>query len=214
MQNTSGIINKGLNLSVSTLFVFFTIFLVFMVSCKRPIRKDKNTFKTVEDIGFIVSTEQMSNRFIDNGLYYFVPAKTIDSVKPGLSFREKNFKPGYGIVLYSSYYIRLINVMSWDLIYYELNLKKNDPFRLKLEYRRILPVKFKFTFDSTYLKNSPEKDSVLVNDSMKFFFKYKMVGKIKIEKLEILIPKHDDMNRNAKDNVINHFGKFGKIVRN
>ena len=156
----------------------------------------------------------MNNRFVDNGLFYFVPSKVMDSKAPGLSFREKNFKPGYGFVLYSSYYIRLINAMSYDLVYYEVNMNKKDPTRLKLEFRRLLPVKLKFTFDTTYLKNSTEKDSVLVDDGKRFFFSYKMVGKIKIENLEIIIPKNDDMSGYESTLGINHFGKFGKIVKN
>lgn len=195
------------------LIVITLSFVLFAASCKKTISTKPEKIGEINDIGYIISSEQMNNRFFDNGIYYFIPASKVDSIKPMINFREDNFKSAYGFVLYSSYYTRLINAMSTDLIFYELDLSQNDPNRLNIEFRRCLPVKIKFDYDLLNLSNNLQKDSIMVNDGKRLHFTYKMVGNIKIRALEILEPKDDDLSGNESISLKRTSGLFG-IVKN
>ncbi|MDP4203737.1 MAG: hypothetical protein Q8861_13710 [Bacteroidota bacterium] len=175
-----------------TIVISLSLSLIFL-SCQRDKRHEYPKNGVVEGVGYIVSTELMNNRFFDNGIFYFIPVNHIDSLHPIRDFNERNFQLSYAFVLYSSYYIRLINSMSWDFKVYELDVKKDDPKRLNIEFRRILPVKITFTFDTAYLKNNIQQDSIL-DYKRRLYFHYKMVDEIKIRKLEILMPKGDDLS--------------------
>jgi hypothetical protein len=180
-------------LTISTNLLIMLISFLFVFSCTNSKKNISTSSNIVTGIGYIVSTEQMNNRFFDNGVFYFIPAQKIDSIFPMKDFQESNFSVSYAFVLYSSYYIRLINSMSYDLKVYELDLKKCDPVRLNIEFRRVLPVQITFTYDTTNLKKDIQMDSILVDKKQKMHFKYRMVNNIKIQDLKILMPKNDDL---------------------
>ena len=168
----------------------------FIVSCKSSVKKEIKTSNTVEDIGYIISTEQMNNSDFENDRFYFIPAKEIDSSKPMVSFKERNLKQGYGFDFYSRYYIQLVNSMGYDLIVNGINLDKGEQMHLNMEFRRCLPVRIKFTYKTTYLSDLVQKGYIQIYDGRKFSFPYTMVDQIEIEKLDILMPKEDDLSGN------------------
>jgi hypothetical protein len=118
MQN----IPKSGSMIVKGLFKASLIFFsVFIVSCKSSIKKEPKTTNIAEDIGFIMSTETTNNDYFENERFYFIPAKEIDSIKPTVSFKERNLKQGYGFCFYSRCYIQLVNSMVMIYSQTELN---------------------------------------------------------------------------------------------
>jgi hypothetical protein len=191
-------------------FAFIGLFLIALCSCHKE--KTSSVPSGLIDLkGFILTSEQIDNGYFNNKLFYFFPSDKLDSNYQGLEFINSLDSIGYGFSLYSSYYVRLINCMGMDLISYTIDNVKTDPYKLKIEYWKILPVKLCLEYN-TKLKNVSDilSDSILIEDGSYIDYKYKYIGKVKIKSLEILLPKGDDLTGNEAIIPMRRFGIFGK----
>ena len=166
---------------------------VFIVSCKSSVTKVPKSTNMVEDIGYIMSTETTNNDYFENEIFYFIPAKEIDLSRPMVSFKERNLKQGYGFYFYRRYYIQLVNSMGYDLFANGIKWYNRKESNFNIEFRRCLPVKIKFIYKTTYLSDLVQKGYIQIYDGRKFSFPFTMVDEIEIEKLDILMPKEDDL---------------------
>ncbi len=186
------------------------LLVIVIVSCDRGETRSI-TPGLIEQNGYILTSEQIDNGYFNNKLFYFFPVDKIEPKFQVVQFLKSKNTVGYGFSLYSSYYVRLINCMGIDLISYAIDEADTDPFRLKIEYWKILPVKLIMEHNSS-LKNTSEifSDSLLLRDGSYHKFRYSYIGRASIKSMEILLPKNDDLTGNEAKLLIRKDGIFGK----
>jgi hypothetical protein len=190
--------------------LIFSLFLTILFSCHENKAISTST-GIIEQKGFILTSELIDNGYFNNRLFYFFTSEEVDSKYHGLKFVKSLDSTGLGFSLYSSYYIRLINSMGIDLISYAIDNAKTDPYKLKIEYWKVIPVNVSLMYNPNLKNNSDILiDSILVEDGSYVNFKYKYIGAAKITQLEILLPKDDDLTGNESMFPIRKFGIFGK----
>jgi hypothetical protein len=191
------------------LIIIFGLIVISFVSCKKE-KTRSITPRLIEQEGYILTSEKINNGFFNNGLFYFFPLDKVNTEKPGPQFLQSIDSTGYGFSLYSSYYIRLINCMGMDIISYSIDDAQKDPWRLKIEYWKILPAKISLEYKSN-LKSISEilTDSLIMADGSYKNFKYHYLGKASIKTIEILLRKDDDLSGNESMLPIRKYGIFG-----
>lgn len=164
----------------------------------------------IEHEGYILTSEQIDNGYFNNRQFYFFAVDKVEPKMQALQFFKGLESTGFGFSLYSSYYVRLINCMGIDLISYTIDNANTDPYKLKIEYWKILPVKISLEYNPN-LKNNTDvlKDSVLTENGSFQEFKYRYIGKVSIKSMEILLPKDEDLSGNESVIPIRKFGVFG-----
>jgi hypothetical protein len=169
----------------------------------------------IEHEGYILTSEQIDNGYFNNKVFYFFPVDKVVMNYQSLQFLQNLDSVGSGFSIYSSYYIRLINCMGIDLISYKIDKAKSDPFKLKIEYWKILPVKIVFEFNEA-LKNNTNviEDSLMNEDGSYKNFHFRYIGKISIKSLDILLQKDDDLSGNESIMPMRKYGIFGKEKNN
>ena len=193
-------------------FCFFMALAISIVACTKSVKNRADGYETIKGTGFIVSTNVIANRLLDNNVFYFVPVNKMDTIFPLLSFRDSILKEGFGFVLNSKYYSRLIYAAGVDITAYIYYPEKKDFERLEFECRKILPVNLEFEYKKENFNSILLKDSVLFGHCRRTHFKYRLVGDINIKKLEVRLRKDIyDIEPNMQTIPIKYYGISGGV---